>query len=55
MTVNQSWPWPQEMDPLLAVPASHRIIPGNDQARVPAVVIEPGAREPGRTHQPPAS
>jgi quercetin dioxygenase-like cupin family protein len=54
MTMNQPWPWPQEMDALLAAPASHRILLDNDQVRVLDVIIEPGAREPEHTHQAPS-
>lgn len=39
------------MDALLAAPASHRVVLENDRVRVLDVVIEPGAREPGHTHQ----
>jgi hypothetical protein len=51
MTTNQSWPWPPELDALLAAPASHRVLLENSQVRVLDVVIEPGAREPEHTHQ----
>jgi len=53
MTMNQSWPWPQQMGALPAAPASQPILPDHDQVRVPAVVTGPAAREPGHTHQAP--
>jgi hypothetical protein len=54
MTTNQPWPWPPELDALLAAPASHRVLLENSQVRVLDVVIEPGAREPEHTHQAPS-
>jgi hypothetical protein len=54
MTTNQPWPWPPEMDALLAASASHRVLLENDRVRVLEVVIEPGAREPEHTHQAPS-
>jgi predicted metal-dependent enzyme (double-stranded beta helix superfamily) len=51
MTTSPPWPWPEEMDALLAAPASHRILLDNDRVRVLEVVIEPGTREPEHTHQ----
>jgi quercetin dioxygenase-like cupin family protein len=54
MTTNQPWPWPQELDALLAAPASHHVLLETSQVRVLDVVIEPGAREPEHTHQAPS-
>ena len=47
-------PWPDTMDALLAAPASHHGLLDNGRARVLKVVIEPGAREPERTHRAPS-
>ena len=54
MTTNQPWPWPPELDALLAAPASHRVLLETSQVRVLDVVIEPGTREPEHTHQAPS-
>jgi hypothetical protein len=54
MTTDQPWPWPQELDALLAAPASHHVLLETSQVRVLDVVIEPGAREPEHTHQTPS-
>lgn len=54
MTTNQPWPWPPEMDALIAAPASHRVLEENDRVRVLEVVIEAGAREPEHTHKAPS-
>jgi len=40
---------------LLAAPASHHGLLDNGRARVLKVVIEPGAREPERTHRAPSA
>jgi hypothetical protein len=40
-----AWPWPRELDALIAAPDSHRLLLENDRVRVLEVVIEPGARE----------
>jgi hypothetical protein len=48
-------PWPDTMDALLAAPASHHGLLDNGRARVLKVVIEPGAREPERTHRAPSA
>jgi hypothetical protein len=41
MTTNQPWQWPQELDALLAAPASHHVLLETSQVRVLDVVIEP--------------
>jgi hypothetical protein len=51
MTTEQSWPWPETMDALLAAPASHRVLLDNDRVRVLEVLIEPRTREPEHTHR----
>ncbi len=45
------WPWPHELDALIAAPGSHRLLFENDRVRVLEIVIEPGAREPEHTHK----
>jgi quercetin dioxygenase-like cupin family protein len=45
------WPWPRELDALIAAPGSHRLRLENDRVRVLEIVIEPGAREPEHTHR----
>lgn len=45
------WPWPRELDAVIAAPDSHRLLFENDRVRVLEVVIEPGAREPEHTHR----
>jgi hypothetical protein len=45
------WPWPRELDALIAAPDSHRLLFENDRVRVLEVVIESGAREPEHTHR----
>src|SRR5437867_749720 len=42
------------MDALLAAPTSHRVLLDNNRVRVLEVVIEPGTREPERTHWAPS-
>jgi hypothetical protein len=48
---SSEWPWPRELDALIAAPDSHRLLLENDRVRVLEVVIEPGVREPEHTHQ----
>jgi hypothetical protein len=50
-TSTSEWPWPGELDALLAAPDSHRLLLETDGVRVLEVVIEPGAREPEHTHR----
>lgn len=45
------WPWPHELDALIAAPGSHRLLFENLHVRVLEIVIEPGAREPEHTHR----
>jgi quercetin dioxygenase-like cupin family protein len=45
------WPWPLELDALIAAPDSHRVLFENDRVRVLEVVIEPGGLEPEHTHR----
>lgn len=45
------WPWGDELDAVVAAPASHRVLLENDRVRVLEVVILPGEREPAHTHR----
>jgi hypothetical protein len=45
------WPWPAELDALIAAPDSHRLLFENDRVRVLEIVIAAGAREPEHTHR----
>lgn len=45
------WPWPRELDAVIAAPDSHRLLFENDRVRVLEVVVEPGAHEPEHTHR----
>lgn len=47
----QRWPWPRELDALIAAPRSHRLLLANDRVRVLEITIDPGAREPEHTHR----
>lgn len=40
--VKSEWPWPRELDALVAAPDSHRLLLETDRVRVLEVVIEPG-------------
>src|SRR5579859_4410549 len=45
------WPWPRELDAVIAAPDSHRLLFENDRVRVLEIMIEPGTREPQHTHR----
>jgi hypothetical protein len=45
------WPWPSDLDGVLAAPASHRVLLDAPNARVLEVLIPPGAFEPEHTHR----
>src|ERR1035441_7026403 len=49
-----SWPWPEEMDGVLAAPGSHQVLIDNDRVRVLEVSIGPAHREPEHTHRRPS-
>jgi hypothetical protein len=38
-----SWPWPEEMDGVLAAPGSHQVLIDNDRVRVREVSIGPAS------------
>lgn len=50
----ECWPWPGEMDGVLAAPRSHRVLIDNDSVRVLEVTIDPGQTEPEHTHRRPS-
>jgi predicted metal-dependent enzyme (double-stranded beta helix superfamily) len=48
---NQSWPWPPELDALVAAPNSHRLLLDHARVRVLEVTVPPGVTEPMHTHR----
>lgn len=48
------WPWPEELDGVIAAPDSHRVLIDNDSVRVLEVRIEPGRVEPEHVHAMPS-
>jgi hypothetical protein len=51
--INDDWPWPPEMDGVLAAPESHGVLFENDTVRVLEIKISAGEREVEHTHQMP--
>jgi quercetin dioxygenase-like cupin family protein len=49
--MNAVWPWPEQLEGIVAAPASHRILLETPALRVLEIVIEPGAREPEHVHR----
>jgi hypothetical protein len=47
----QSWPWPDELDALIAAPAFHKNLFENDFVRYLEVIIRPGDIVPVHTHR----
>jgi hypothetical protein len=47
----QSWPWPDSLDALIAAPDYHRLLLENDNVRVLEVHIPPGQFVPVHTHR----
>jgi hypothetical protein len=52
---NDGWPWPPEMDGVLAAPETHKVLLENDAVRVLEVTIPAGEREPEHTHRLPST
>jgi len=52
--MSTTFPWPADLDALVAAPAQHRLLLDNDRVRVLETRIEPGERTPVHTHQWPA-
>jgi hypothetical protein len=48
------WPWPAELEGIVAAPGSHRVLLETLEARVLEIVIEPGEREPEHVHRCPS-
>jgi hypothetical protein len=44
---SQSWPWPPELDALVAAPNSHRLLLDHARVRVLEVTVPPGVTEQG--------
>lgn len=55
MQTGNTWPWPYQMDALLASPQHHRLLMENDKVRVMDTCIPPGESTSLHTHQWPAS
>ena len=49
------WPWPHEMDALIAAPRHHKLLFENEKVRVLDTFISPGELTEIHTHQWPAS
>ena len=47
----QAWPWPDELDALIAAPAFHKNLFENDLVRSLEVIIRPGDFVPVHTHR----
>jgi transcriptional regulator with XRE-family HTH domain len=45
------WPWPPELDAVLAAPESHEILLADERVRVLAVTVPAGQTEPRHTHR----
>ena len=50
-----AWPWPADLDALVAASAQHRLLLENDHVRVLDTEIAPGGRTPVHTHQWPSA
>ena len=55
MKIAASWPWPDELDAVVAAPKHHRLLLENDRVRVLDTRIEPGETVPVHTHRWPAA
>lgn len=47
---HDNWPWPEELDALIAAPGNHTLLFENDLVRVLDTRIEPGDMTPIHTH-----
>ena len=52
--MNEPWPWPPELDAIIAAPKHHRLVFENDQVRVLDTRIPVGDIVPVHTHRWPA-
>ncbi len=50
-TAPSAWPWPAELDALVAAPAHHRVLFENDHVRMVETRIPPGDTVPLHTHR----
>jgi hypothetical protein len=48
---SRAWPWPPELDALVAAPNSHRLLLDHARVRVLEVTLPPGVTEPVHTHR----
>lgn len=48
---NQTWPWPDSLDAMVAAPDHHRLVLENEQVRVLRTRILPGETAPVHTHR----
>jgi hypothetical protein len=51
----EPWPWPAELDAVIAAPKHHKLLFENERVRVLEVRIAPGELVPVHTHRWPAS
>jgi hypothetical protein len=51
MADNPTWPWPPELDALIAAPKHHKLILENDRMRLIDTIIPVGETVPVHTHQ----
>jgi len=52
--MNEPWPWPPELDAVIAAPRHHRLVFENEQVRVLDTRISVGDTVPVHTHRWPA-
>jgi hypothetical protein len=50
-TTEQTWPWPDSLDALIAAPSYHTVLFENETVRVLHTRIPPGATAPIHTHR----
>ncbi len=48
---HDNWPWPEDLDALIAAPGNHTLLFENDSVRVLDTHIEPGDTTPIHTHR----
>lgn len=49
--MTETWPWPDDLDALVAAPKHHRLLLENERSRVLETRIEPGETVPLHTHR----
>jgi len=50
-TTSASWPWPDDLDAMIAAPGFHTVLFENDRVRVLDGRVPPGATVPVHTHR----